>query len=143
MIAGIDTDFLVRASLPAHPGHGAAIQARDQHLQAENNFALAPQVVAEFVHVVTDARRFSEPVEMAEALLIGDFWWRSESVRQVSVAADGMVLFNAWMNEHKLGRNRILDTMLAATYTAAGIDHLITGNAKDFRIFNRFEFIEF
>jgi len=46
------------------------------------------------------------------------------------------------MESFKLGRKRILDTMLAATYLSQGIHHLITGNPSDFRIFPDLELIE-
>lgn len=142
MIVGIDTDFLVRASGPSHTGHQAVIQLRDQYVDEGNTFAIAPQVISEFVHVVTDARRFSLPLAMENALEIGSFWWNSANVCQVTTGADALTLFNAWMIEHRLGRKRILDTMLAATYAADGIGDLISGNARDYRIFGQFKIIE-
>jgi len=37
---------------------------------------------------------------------------------------------------YQLGRNRVLDTLLAATYRAADVTSLLTLNAKDFTVFD-------
>ncbi len=47
------------------------------------------------------------------------------------------------MTEHKLGRKRMLDTMLAATYFANGITTIVTSSARDYRGFGVFELVEF
>jgi hypothetical protein len=40
-------------------------------------------------------------------------------------------LFFQWMADHQLGRKRLLDTLLAATYSAAGITSIVSTNARD------------
>ncbi len=52
-----------------------------------------------------------------------------------------VALFHAWMREYQLGRKRVLDTMLAATYRASGVTSLLTLNAEDFELFGGFAFI--
>jgi predicted nucleic acid-binding protein len=42
------------------------------------------------------------------------------------------------MAKHQLGRKRVLDTMLAATYRSAGITSLLTLNGDDFTVFGEF-----
>ena len=42
------------------------------------------------------------------------------------------------MVRHQLGRKRVLDTMLAATYRSAGVTSLLTLNADDFAVFGEF-----
>jgi hypothetical protein len=44
-----------------------------------------------------------------------------------------------WLKQHRLGRKRLLDTQLAATYYAAGITSLVTSNFADFEVFDVFE----
>jgi hypothetical protein len=46
------------------------------------------------------------------------------------------------MNTYRLGRKRILDTLLGATYLAAGITSLMTTNSRDFRTFGVFNILE-
>jgi hypothetical protein len=42
------------------------------------------------------------------------------------------------MQQFSLGRKRLLDTLLAATYREAGIQSLLTTNQSDFQIFGVF-----
>ena len=43
------------------------------------------------------------------------------------------------MSLHNLGRNRINDTQMAASYVTQGISKIITANPKDFELFECFE----
>jgi len=46
--------------------------------------------------------------------------------------------FLSWLRQFFLGRKRLLDTLLAATYNQAGICSLLTTNPADFAIFGVF-----
>ena len=50
--------------------------------------------------------------------------------------------FLAWMQEHGLGRKRLPDTMLAATYYRSGVTRIVTSNARDYRVFGVFGLTE-
>ncbi len=142
MIVGIETDFLVRLAILEHPRHEATCELRDRHLDRGDSFALAPQVVSEFVHVVTDPRRFEKPMAVTDALLLSRDWWQAQEVETIFPTQRSLELFLDWMAAHQLGRKRVLDTQLAATCVAGGITHLITGNAADYRIFAGLHLIE-
>lgn len=142
MIVGIDTDFLVRLAVREHPGHASAGVTRDHRLSQGDRFALTPQVNCEFVHVVTDPRRFEKPFSMDQALEWASSWARSAEVHSISPNAETVKRFFEWMTRYRLGRKRILDTMLAATYVTAGLTHLITGNPDDYLIFDALHLIE-
>jgi len=109
MRVAIDTDFLVRLSIMDHPGRAVATAMRDRHLDAGDRFALAPQVVLEFVHVVTDPRRFSAPLTVAEALRVARAWWEAAEVDPLLPEVAVMPRFFDLIAEHRLGRKRILD----------------------------------
>ena len=49
-----------------------------------------------------------------------------------------LTCFREWMLRHRLGRKRVLDTMLAATYRSAGVTSLLTLNAPDSAVFGEF-----
>jgi hypothetical protein len=52
---------------------------------AGDRLALAPQALAEFIHVVTDPRRFAQPLRMDEARHVARQWWTAREVgRRVS-----------------------------------------------------------
>jgi hypothetical protein len=50
--------------------------------------------------------------------------------------------FLDWMATHQLGRKRLLDTLLAATYLHAGVTSLLTLNVRDFATFGCFQCLD-
>ena len=130
---GLDTSFLVAFEIADHP---RCIRARGfAERYAEEGFALAPQVLAEFIHVVTDPERFRVPLSMTHALTRSRRWWHAHEVSPVFPTLSAIELFHAWIDKYALGRKRLLDTMLAATYVAAGVTRIVTTDARDFSIF--------
>ena len=138
MTHGIDTGFLVALEIIEHAEHAAARALLTRLIQAGDRLALAPQVLAEFVHVVTDQRRFARPLDMTVARRIASEWWLGREVDQVFPDEAATQLFLTWMERQRLGRKRLLDTQLAATYRQAGITSLLTTNPGDFGIFGGF-----
>jgi len=142
MTHGLDTSFLVATELATHAQHNTS-RALLQHLaQAGDNLALAPQVLAEFVHVVTDPRRCSNPLAMSAALERAELIWNAVQVLQVFPNATATTQFLSWMQQHCLGRRRLLDTLLGATYWSAGIRSIVTLNRADFDLFGCFAIVE-
>jgi len=64
MIHGLDTGFLVAAEVTEHAEHAGARDTLARLLSAGDLIAIAPQVLAEFIHIVTDPRRFTQPLDM-------------------------------------------------------------------------------
>jgi predicted nucleic acid-binding protein len=131
---GLDTDFLVAYEARTHVLFPGAHALLPYLLGTGARLALAPQVLAEFIHVVTDARRIPRPLSVPEAIDRSQGWWLAHEVDQVFPI--GLVVgdFLADMQRHRLGRKRVLDTLLAATYRAAGVHSIITNNHADYRI---------
>lgn len=138
MKIGVDTTFLVQVSLLEHPGHIAARAEMDRRLTAGDIFVMAPQVVSELVHVVTDPRRFEHPLSMATALEKARSWWDARETEHVSPTPESMAQFWNWMEAFNLGRKRLLDTMLAATYFSHGVHTILSSNARDYTTFGCF-----
>lgn len=131
---GADTTFLVQLELIEVSAHRAAHELLQREvLRPRIRLALAPQVLAEFIHIVTDPKRFQKPLTMEEAFVKARFWWNSAEVRHVFPTDDSERLALDWMQQHQLGRKRILDTHLAATLWSAGIQRIATSNPADFK----------
>lgn len=143
MTYGIDTDFLVAAEVRDHPFHRKADGLLQTLLAEGHDFAVAPQTLAEFIHIVTDARRMPEPLAMAEAIGRAENWWQAAEVVRVFPDGPAVGEFLDWMACHRLGRKRLLDAMLAATFQQAGVKRLITNNEVDFKTFGCFEIVPF
>ena len=137
---GIDANFLIAGELQEHIHHAAVRGLLDSLVDSGERFALAPQVLAEFLHVVTDGRRLQSPRTMTEALELAELWRTAVDVVVLAPGPDALELFFRWMSEFSLGRKRVLDTMLAATY-ATGITRIATIDVRDFQVFRVFQFV--
>ncbi|MBN2341317.1 MAG: PIN domain-containing protein [Deltaproteobacteria bacterium] len=141
MINGLDTTFLVEVDILEHPNHQTARSQLVQMTSSGHRFALAPQVLSEYIHVVTDPRRFEKPLSTAQSIDRAVHWWQSTEVTQVFPNAETVSLFKRWMITYHLGRKRILDTMLAATYLSNGVSAILSSNARDYQVFNEIQCI--
>ena len=143
MIHGVDTDFLVAVEVSGHVFHLEANVLLDSLLDGGHTFALAPQTLAEFIHVVTDARRLPTPLTITEALDRAEHWWNAVEV--IRVFPDGTTVdnFSGMIRKFFLGRNRLLDTMLAATFQQHGVRKIITNNDADYRVLGTLEIVAY
>jgi predicted nucleic acid-binding protein len=138
MIHGLDTGFVVAAEIVEHVEHAAARDTLARLLSAGDLIAIAPQVLAEFIHIVTDPRRFAQPLDMIAARQLAEQWWMARDVVHVFADEAATGQFLAWLQQFALGRKRLLDTLLAATYWQTGISSLLTTNPADFTVFGGF-----
>src|SRR5271155_1704804 len=111
MIHGLDTGFLVAAEVLEHADHVAARNTLARLLAAGDQFAIAPQVLAEFIHIVTDPRRFAQPLDMMTAHRLAEQWWTARQIVPVFPDDDATRQFLAWLQQFVLGRKRLLDTL--------------------------------
>ena len=139
-VLALDTDVLVGwAHAGAHCHRESRRLVEREIHQLHGTLALTPQVVFEFLHVVTDPRRFEQPLSMEEAGELVAQLWRSPDVDRMPASPRVVPRTLELLRAHRLGRKRILDTALAATLELAGIRRLATWNTGDFE---RFEFLE-
>ena len=143
MTHGIDTDFLVAAEIRDHPFHAQADLLLRTLLSGGHDFALAPQTLAEFIHVVTDSKRMPRPLGMPEAIARAEHWWQAAEVRRIYPDGECVMDFLGWLSLHQLGCKRLLDTLLAATLHRAGVRRILSNNESDFRVLGRFEVVSF
>jgi predicted nucleic acid-binding protein len=66
-----------------HIKHAAARGTLARLIAAGDFLGLAPQVLAEFIHIVTDSRRFTRPLDMAAARQLVEQWWTAREVVRV------------------------------------------------------------
>jgi predicted nucleic acid-binding protein len=103
-----------------------------------DRLALAPQVLAEFIHVVTDERRFAVPLSVEVAVERASTWWRAEEVLPIYPGTETTRLFLSWLMQFRLGRKRLLETLLAATWREAGVTQILTLNWSHFQVYGHF-----
>jgi hypothetical protein len=66
-----------------HPEHAAARAIVSQLIGTGGQVAIAPQVLAEFIHIVTDPRRPTHPLGLAASRRIAEQWWTARDFAQV------------------------------------------------------------
>ena len=110
-------------------------------VQRDSRLVFPPLIINEFLHVITDARRFNPPLTMIEALDWVENFLASPAVGALEPTSESLRLTLRWMRQFNLGRKRILDTHLAAVLHAAGVRRLLTSNPGDFTVFGVFEIV--
>jgi predicted nucleic acid-binding protein len=136
----LDTDVLVAWAMTGAPHHGPTrVLVEGELARRQGRVVLVPRVVEEFLHVTTDKRRFGTPFTMGRAIEYASSLIRARDVVCIEPSRSVLSRTLELLEQHRLGRKRILDTALAATLEAAGVRRLATFNAADFACF---EFIE-
>lgn len=143
-MTGIDTTFLIDLEILESPRHERAVKIFNEW-RAEKNSQLVIfcNVFNEFLHVITDERRFVNPIPMEKAIERCWFWIDQERVKVVYSDDDSLKRQLLWMNMHNLGQKRINDTTMAAAYAQAGVSKIITANPADFEVLNTFEIVKY
>src|SRR5437899_7682164 len=99
MIHGLDTGFLIAAEMVEHAEHIAARDTFARLLATHDLIAIAPQVLAEFIHVATDPRRFAQPLDLTAARQIAEQWWTASDVVAVFPNDGATKQFLAWLQQ--------------------------------------------
>lgn len=140
MIVGLDTTFLVHYDVREGEHHGWARRVlRQSVLDQGNAVGLCPQVITEYIHVVTDGRRFTEPLAMQQALERAATWWNLTEAHRILPDEESTARFLDWLGRFRLGRKRVLDTFLAATYVSHGVRSILSTDLEGFQVFDEIE----
>lgn len=155
MIA-LDTTFLIDLYWTDSPRHQKAVELFNKfssEADDENSSVLDGDKSVrlmiyyncfnEFVHVITDSRRFDNAFSMEEALDIVDQWSNLEGVKIVYPSEQSFTRAKIWLSIFKLGRNRLNDTNMAACYAQECASTIVTANPKDFEVFEVFELLDY
>jgi len=140
---GLDTNVLIYAQMPVFPEHEIVRKFLLAQLALPDmTLVVTPSILHEFVHIVTDGRRFDPPVPMVQAIMLARLCLGRNNVDCVST--NESILLEAFdlMEHYNLGRKRIADTLFAATLMHFGIRELITCNPDDFRLFKDLKIID-
>ena len=138
-----DTDFLVAVEVRGHEFHRAASDLLAKLLADGHEIGVTPQALAEFIHVATDSRRLPDPMTVEEATDRAERWWQAKETARIFPDFSSTLSWLDLLRRHRLGRKRLLDTMLAAMCKANAIGKIITNNEDDFRAFGFLEVVKF
>ncbi len=139
-MTGLDCNILVQLAIQDHPANAATVAAVKAEAQ-RGRLVFPSLVINEFLHVITDPRRFDPPLTMTQALDWVEGFMANPAVAIVEPASDCPQQTLRWMRQFGLGRKRILDTHLAAVLHGASVRRLLTSNPADFTVFGVFEIV--
>jgi predicted nucleic acid-binding protein len=140
-MTGLDTNILVQLAIANHPAHHATVAAVQAEASSGSRLVFPAIVVTEFLHVVTDQRRFLPPLTMTEAVDWMDSLLQNPMVTLLDTTTATVVRALLWMHHFGLGRKRIIDTHLAAILYTSGATRLLTSNPGDFETFGVFDIV--
>ncbi len=143
MRIAIDTNILIYAHLPSLPEHAEVRRCLEGLLgDHETKIIITANVLHEFIHVVTDARRFTPPVSMSEASAVAGLYLGRPNIECLPLDEKAVFMALELIESHRLGRRRLADTLYAAALIQNKVKHLLTCNPADFRIFDELEIID-
>ncbi len=139
----LDTDVLIPWLVESNPGHAVARRLVAHEIQhGSGKIVMTPQVCWEFLHVVTDERRYALPLSMPDASLLIRTVWNARETQRLLPTGTVLPRVLEWMTTHSLGRKRILDTAVVATLERGGVRRLATFNRRDFACFDFLEIVD-
>jgi predicted nucleic acid-binding protein len=142
-MTGLDTNVLVALASSTHPSHAQAVNVFEQRLADGDEIALGLLIAAEFLHVITDPKRVTPPLEMREAIEWLDGWAARVQPKWLGPSQNTKDVWLAWMKQFQLGRKRILDTQYAALLYTNDVKTILTNNPDDFRVFRVFTLLTY
>ena len=101
-MTGLDCNILVQLALQDHPANAATVAAVQAEVQRGSRLVFPALVVDEFLHVITDERRFSPPLTMTEALDWMETFTASPAVCVIEATPESVRQTLRWMREFKL-----------------------------------------
>jgi predicted nucleic acid-binding protein len=138
---GLDCNILIQLAFDDHPAHKKTLLAVRAETQQSAKLICSASVITEFLHVVTDTRRFSPALTMPEVLEWTERLLLNPKIQVVTSSSVSLRQTLDWMRQFNLGRKRILDTHLAAILHTSGVRRLLTSNVADFAVFGVLELI--
>jgi len=94
---GLDCNILVQLAMADHPANQISLDAVQVEINRGENLGFPPMVGTEFLHIVTDERRFKPPLTMAEATQWLDDFASEPSVNVIVASPASLTLTTAWI----------------------------------------------
>lgn len=144
----LDTTFLIDLYWIDSPRHNSAVSlfnllSDEKGEYQDEDILVYYNCFNEFVHVITDNRRFENAMTMQRALEICEQWRDLEKLKIIFPDETSYTRALTWLSIYNLGRNRLNDTNMVACYVSQGASRIITANPKDFEIIQEIDCITY
>jgi predicted nucleic acid-binding protein len=129
----VDTNVLIYASIAESPFHQAARQALADAYQTYDNLWISPQVIREFLVVLTRPQSAFGEVSREAVMNQIAYFYLHFAIAEDSVLVNQHLL--RLIEDFQVSGKQVHDTNIVATMQAYGINTLLTHNTKDFKRF--------
>jgi len=140
-MTGLDCNILVQLALADHPRYGATVSALKSVLSQDETLYCPTPVITEFLHIVSDPRRFDPPLAELQAAAWMEEFLSKPRVKLLPSSDASIRLMLRWLSQFGLGRKRIIDTHIAAILHTNGINRILTSDSRGFITYGVFEII--
>jgi predicted nucleic acid-binding protein len=137
----LDTNILIYALDPTSAYYPACGALLERTKAAGADLCVAPQNLAEFYAITTNARRVPVPRKPAEALAVVEQFLERPGLELLPVPADIVSRWIALVRRHPVAGGDLFDLQLVATMLANGVTRIYTYNRDDFVPFTELEVI--
>ncbi|MBI3782852.1 MAG: PIN domain-containing protein [Deltaproteobacteria bacterium] len=134
-LALVDTNILVYSLSKECAEYTPSRALREQAQSDDAGLCIAPQTIAEFYAVVTNARRVREPFSPPDALAEIDKLVALPGMTLLGVPPDVVSRLMQLLRDHPVVGRKVFDVQLAATMLGNGVRRIYTYNTQDFAPF--------
>jgi predicted nucleic acid-binding protein len=137
----LDTHILIYALDPTSEFYAASDALLERTKTAGAGLCIAPQNLAEFYAIVTNARRVATPRKPEEALAVIEQFLERPGLELLPVPTDTVARWIALVRRRPVVGGDLFDIQLIATMLGNGITRIYTFNRDDFVPFSELEVI--
>jgi len=131
----LDTNILVYATDGSSPFHAASLAVLDRAQSVDANLCIAPQSLAEFFSLVTNAKRVTAPTSPEDALKTVESIVSLPGLEVLPVPLDVITRWVDLCRRHPVKGAKIYDLQIIAVMLANGIRRICTYDKGDFAPF--------
>jgi predicted nucleic acid-binding protein len=135
----LDTNVLIHALDPTSSFYPACDALLERTRTADAGLCIAPQNLAEFYAIVTNARRVSAPREPEEALTAIEQFLERPGLELLPVPTDMVARWVKLVRLRPVVGGDVFDLQLIATMLGNGVTRIYTFNSDDFAPFSELE----
>lgn len=130
----IDTNILVFATDDGSPFHSKSLDILKQFMKDRIDFAISPQIIREYLVVLTRGLQPDDPARSAELHNVGKFM---EAFTLLDENSETVAKLQTILENFVVGGKQIHDTNIVAVMQVHGVKRLLTHNLDDFKKFDQ------
>lgn len=128
----LDTNILVHAWNEASPNYERAIRLRDTAANAQIQACVCPQVLFEFLAVITDPRRIKRPISPRQAAEEVRAYEESQEIGKIYPTMTTVRTVLRLIEKYRIARQAVFDAVIVATMLDNDVRTICTENERDF-----------